>query len=129
MHVSTCPLFAPEAILEAPLDWWYDQHTQWPKTVAFYLWHRLAASTRCTYSTGQCQFINFIHLYSLYNSDRSILPASQNAIMSWVTNLAGCVQPKTIKAYLTANLLFTACESPVVGHLIRGIKKYHGEKD
>ena len=57
--------------------------------------------------------------------------------MSWVAHLAGRVQPKTIKAYLTAvrslhtdaDLPFTACESPVVGRLIRGIRKFHGEKD
>jgi len=57
--------------------------------------------------------------------------------MSWIAHLANRVQPKTIKAYLTAvrslhtdaDLPFTACDSPVVGRLIRGIKKYHGEKD
>lgn len=73
----------------------------------------------------------------MYNPDGSILPASQAAIMSWVAHLAGRVQPKTIKAYLTAvrslhtdaDIPFTACESPVVARLIRGIKIYHGEKD
>jgi hypothetical protein len=57
--------------------------------------------------------------------------------MSWVASLAGTVQPKTIKAYLThvrsmhtdMDLPFTACESPIVQRLIRGIKRYHGEKD
>lgn len=57
--------------------------------------------------------------------------------MSWVASLASRVQPKTIKAYLThvrslhvdSDIPFTACESPVVGRLIRGIKVYHGEKD
>jgi hypothetical protein len=57
--------------------------------------------------------------------------------MSWVASLAGRVQPKTIKAYLSAvrslhvdaDVPFTACESPVVQRLIRGIKRFHGEKD
>ncbi|KAF5384415.1 hypothetical protein D9615_003302 [Tricholomella constricta] len=64
-------------------------------------------------------------------------PDNEPAIMSWIANLAGRVQPKTIKAYLSAvrslhtdaDLPFTACESPVVQRLIRGIKRYHGEKD
>ncbi|KAF7296793.1 Integrase/recombinase xerD like protein [Mycena indigotica] len=76
-------------------------------------------------------------LHSLYNSDGAILPATQTAVMSWVASLAGRIQPKSIKAYLSAvrslhvdaDLPFTACESPVVQRLIRGIKRFHGEKD
>jgi integrase len=57
--------------------------------------------------------------------------------MSWIASLAGRVQPKTIKAYLSAvrslhvdaDLPFSICESPVVQRLIRGIKRFHGEKD
>ncbi|KZP17753.1 hypothetical protein FIBSPDRAFT_972611 [Athelia psychrophila] len=57
--------------------------------------------------------------------------------MSWCSSLAGQVQPKTIKQYIThvrsmhtdMDLPFTACESPLVQRLIRGIKRYHGEKN
>lgn len=57
--------------------------------------------------------------------------------MCWVASLGGKVQPKTIKAYLSAvrslhvdaDLPFSICESPVVQRLIRGIKRFHGEKD
>jgi integrase len=57
--------------------------------------------------------------------------------MSWIASLAGRVQPKTIKAYLSAvrslhvdaDLPFAICESPVVQRLIRGIKRFHGERD
>ncbi|KAF5315910.1 hypothetical protein D9611_004922 [Ephemerocybe angulata] len=97
----------------------------------------LGGSTRKTYSTGQKSFITHVQLNNLYNADGSILPASQPAIMSWVTSLAGKVQPKTIKAYIThvrslhvdSDIPFTACESPVVARLIRGIKVYHSERD
>ncbi|KZP13380.1 hypothetical protein FIBSPDRAFT_753452, partial [Athelia psychrophila] len=51
--------------------------------------------------------------------------------------LTGRVQPKTIKSYLSAvhsmhtdmDLPFTACESLLVQRLIRGIKRYHGERN
>ncbi len=71
------------------------------------------------------------------NPDGSILPASQHAVMEWVASLgARGLQPKTIKSYLTgvrslhvdADLPFAVCESPVVQRLIRGIKRYHGER-
>ncbi|KAK6987608.1 DNA breaking-rejoining enzyme [Favolaschia claudopus] len=128
---------AASPVPEGPPDWWYEQHTAWPKTVSFYLWHGLASNTRRTYSTGQRSFINFVKLYSLYNDSGSILPATQPAVMSWIASLAGRVQPKTIKNYLSAvrslhvdaDLPFSICESPVVQRLIRGIKRYHGEKD
>ncbi|KNZ80852.1 Integrase/recombinase xerD like protein, partial [Termitomyces sp. J132] len=101
------------------------------------LWHGLAASTRKTYSTGQRQFIIHAQLNGLYNPDGSILPASEPAILSWVAHLGGRVQPKTIKAYLSAmrslhvdgGLPFTSVESPLVQRLVRGIKRYHGERD
>ncbi|KAJ3750347.1 hypothetical protein DFH05DRAFT_1387305, partial [Lentinula detonsa] len=68
--------------------------------------------------------------------DGSILPASQNSILHWVAHLGGRIEPKTIKAYLThlrsmhtdIDLPFTATESPLVQRVIRGIKRYHGER-
>ena len=56
--------------------------------------------------------------------------------MHWLSSLAPQVQPATLKSYLThvksmhieADLDFSACESPLVQRLIRGIKRYHGEK-
>ncbi|KNZ81095.1 Integrase/recombinase xerD like protein, partial [Termitomyces sp. J132] len=94
-------------------------------------------STQKTYSMGQRQFIQFAQLHNLYNGDGSIIPASQPAILSWVASLGGQVQPKTIKSYLTAvrslhtdaGLPFEAIDSPLVQCLIRGIKRYHGEKE
>ncbi|KNZ80827.1 hypothetical protein J132_04256 [Termitomyces sp. J132] len=127
----------PRALLETPPTWWYEQHRHLPKTVSFYLWHGLATSTRKTYSTGQCQFIQFTQLHSLYNSNGSILLASQPASLSWVASLWGRVQPKTIKSYLTAvrslhtdaGLPFDAIDSPLVQRLIHGFQCYHGEKE
>ncbi|KAF7331350.1 CxC2 domain-containing protein [Mycena kentingensis (nom. inval.)] len=93
--------------------------------------------TRRTYSTGQRSFINHVKLHALYNADGSVLPATQPAVMSWIASLAGRVQPKTIKAYLSAvrslhvdaDLPFSICESPLVQRLIRGIKRFYGERD
>jgi len=136
-HVRIGTLFGKAVVLEAPPDWWYQQHPEWPKSVNFYLWHGISTSTRRTYSTGQKQFLDFARLHGLYNSDGSIIPASQSAFMQWIASLAGRVQPKTVKAYLTAvrslhtdcDIPFTACDSPIVNRLIRGIKAYHGEHD
>ncbi|KAJ2926046.1 hypothetical protein H1R20_g11045, partial [Candolleomyces eurysporus] len=57
--------------------------------------------------------------------------------MSWVASLGGKVQPKTIKQYLrhvksmhtNLDLPFQPCTSPIIQHLIRGIKRYHGERE
>ncbi|KAJ2935863.1 hypothetical protein H1R20_g1230, partial [Candolleomyces eurysporus] len=57
--------------------------------------------------------------------------------MSWVASLGGKVQPKTIKQYLghvksmhtDLDLPFQPCTSPIVQRLIRGIKRYHGERN
>lgn len=56
--------------------------------------------------------------------------------MSWIASLASRVQPKTIKSYLSHvrslhvdnDLPFTSTEAPIVQRLIRGIKRFHGEK-
>jgi hypothetical protein len=136
-HVRIGAFPRQAAVLQAPPDWWYEQHTAWPKTVSFYLWHGLSGNTRKTYSTGQQSFINYTRLHSLYNPNGAILPATQPTIMCWVASLAGRVQPKTIKAYLSAvcslhvdaDLPFSICESPVVQRLICGIKRFHGEQD
>lgn len=56
--------------------------------------------------------------------------------MAWIANLGARVAPGTIKAYLChvrsmhvdADLPFAACEAPIVQRLIRGIKRYHGER-
>ncbi|CAK5267110.1 unnamed protein product [Mycena citricolor] len=118
--------------------WWYSQHGGYPQAIAFYLWHGLAPGTRRTYATGQKSFINHCKLYSIYNDDGNILPASLPALMSWVSiGLAGRVQPKTIKQYIShirslhvdADLPFSSCESPILQRLIRGIKRFHGERD
>ncbi|KAG6898736.1 hypothetical protein C0993_004759 [Termitomyces sp. T159_Od127] len=67
---------------------------------------------------------------NLYNADKSILPASKPAVLSWVAHLAGRVQPKTIKAYLSAvhslhintGLPFHTIETPLIQHILWGIK-------
>src|SRR5882724_5419942 len=73
------------------------------------------------------------------NRDGSRLPASQTAVLEWVAWLGGAkrLQPKTIKSYIThlwsahvdAGLPFSACESPMLQHRIRGIKRYMGEHE
>src|SRR5882724_3038586 len=91
-----------------------------------------------TYRTGQKSFTDFIILYPQFrNLNGSILPVSQSPLLKWVAWLGGIrrIQPKTIKSYIThlrsvhvdANLPFSACESPLLQHVIRGIKRYMGE--
>ncbi|KNZ77240.1 Integrase/recombinase xerD like protein [Termitomyces sp. J132] len=66
------------------------------------------------------------------------LPATDRAIVEWVCSLGDrALQPKTIKGYLAAvrslhvdeGLSFSACESETVQRVIRGIKRYHGERE
>src|SRR5882672_2781928 len=119
---------------------WYQTYTHLSPRVAFFLWHSLATSTRMTYRTGQKSFTNSIILYPQFrNPDGSIFTASQPALLEWVSWLGGVcrVQPKTIKSYIThlrsthvdTNLPFSACKSPLLQHIIRGIKRYMGECD
>ena len=58
--------------------------------------------------------------------------------MEWAASLGiRGLQPKTIKSYLSSvrslhvdsDLPFTVCEAPVVQRLLRGIKRFHGERD
>jgi hypothetical protein len=103
----------------------------------FYLWHGLTTSTCSTYLVGQKNFLTYAHKHQLYNVDGSLIPASQEAIMGWIASLTGHIQPWTIKQYLghvksmhtNMDLPFTACTAPIIQHLIRGIKRYHGECD
>src|SRR5467141_2307132 len=119
---------------------WYEAYPHLSPHVAFFLWHGLASSTRSTYRTGQKSFTDFIILYPQFrNPDGSALPASQAALLEWVAWLGGAkrLQPKTIKSYIThlrsahvdADLPFSACESPLLQRVIRGIKRYMGEHD
>src|SRR5882724_8975378 len=71
--------------------------------------------------------------------DSSMLPASQNVVLKYVTWLGSVkwLQPKTIKSYVThlqsahidANLPFFPCESPLLQCIIQGIKWYMGERE
>ena len=73
------------------------------------------------------------------NTDGSLLPVSQATLLEWVAWLSGAkrLQPKTIKSYVThlqsahvdAGLSFSACESPMLQRVIRGIKRYMGERE
>src|SRR5882672_10119211 len=105
---------------------------------AFFLWHGLATSTHTIYRTGQKYFADFVVLYPQFrNADGSLLPASQPALLEWVAWLGGAkrLQPKRIKSYVThlwsahvdTGLSFSACESPMLQRVIRGIKRYMGE--
>jgi hypothetical protein len=104
------------------------------------LWYGLAASTRKTYSTGQRSFIDFLSLHPhLLNSDRSYLPANKSAILEWVAHLGYSrrILASTIKSYLghvkslhvDSDFPFDAVDSPVVQRVIRGIKRYFGDRD
>jgi len=103
--------------------------------VTFFLWHGLTTSTHATYRTGQKSFADFIMLYPQFrNTDSLIFPASQATLLKWVCMAWGSqrLQPKTIKSYIThlqfahvdAGLSFSACELPMLHHVIRGIKRY-----
>lgn len=109
------------------------------RRAAFYLWHGLASSTRKTYSTGQKSYIDFVRLHpGLLDEPGRYLPATDRSIVEWVCSLGDrALQPKTIKSYLSAvrslhvdeGLPFTACESETVRRVIRGIKRFHGERE
>src|SRR5882724_11932557 len=88
-----------------------------------------------TYRTGQKSFTYFVILHPQFrNSNGSILPVSQSALLEWVAWLGGIrgIQPKTIKSYIAhlrsahvdANLHFSACESLLLQCIIWGIKIY-----
>ncbi|PIL25565.1 hypothetical protein GSI_12373 [Ganoderma sinense ZZ0214-1] len=136
--VPARPAPAAHVLSTDPPPQWYETNSFVSRQAAFYLWHGLASSTRRTYSTGQTSFLNFVSLNPAYrNADRNILPASQRAIMEWVASLgARGLKSQTIKAYLSSvrslhvdcDLPFTACEAPIVQRLIRGIKRYNGER-
>jgi len=94
--------------------------------------------THSTYRTGQKSFLDFIILYPQFrNTYSSFIPASQTTLLKWVAWLGGAkrLQPKMIKSYVThlqstqidAGLSYSACESPLLQHIIRGIKRYMGE--
>ncbi|KIJ41762.1 hypothetical protein M422DRAFT_255072 [Sphaerobolus stellatus SS14] len=99
----------------------------------------LNASTRKTYSTGQNSYVNFILLNPQYaNPDGYFLPANRFGILEWAAELGRQGKaPKTVKQYIShvkslhvdSDLPFDACESVILQRLIRGIKRYHGEKD
>src|SRR5882724_1911365 len=91
-----------------------------------------------TYRTRKKSLTDFIILYPQFrNSNGSILPASQSALLEWVAWLGGIrrIQPKTIKSYIAhlrsahvdADLPFSACESLLLQRVIWGIKRYMGE--
>ncbi len=125
-------------LAEPPAEW-YETNAHFSRQVARYLWHGLASSTRKSYSTGQRSYLDFARLHPAYCApDGGLLPATQRGVMEWTASLgARGLQPKTIKAYLAslrslhvdADLPFTACESPLVQRLLRGIKRCHGERD
>ncbi|KAF5387550.1 hypothetical protein D9757_006561 [Collybiopsis confluens] len=117
---------------------WYQTHSYLSPRVAFYLFHGIASSTRKAYSSGQRSYIDFIRTRpALCSAPGQYLPATTSGILEWVASLGDrALQPKTIKSYLSsvrslhvdAGLTFDACESPTVQRLIRGIKRYYGEK-
>ena len=121
--------------LRAPIS----TYTQLSPRVTFFLWHSFASSTCLTYRTGQKLFSDFITLYPQFrNTDGSILPTLQPALLEWVTWLGGVkqLQPKTIKAYISLMCdqpMFTqTCPSQhatLLQRVIRGIKSYMGEQD
>ncbi|KAJ3783467.1 hypothetical protein GGU10DRAFT_273509 [Lentinula aff. detonsa] len=127
-----------QAVLSEIPSYWYETHPDDSPQVAFFLWHGLASSTRKTYSTGQKSFIEFARLHpELLESPGQFLPASSSVLKEWVASLGmRALQPKTIKAYLSsirsmhvdADLPFDACESITLQRIIRGIKRYYGEK-
>jgi len=90
-----------------------------------------------TYRTGQKSFADFMVLYPNSETQMDPPPASQTALLEWVEWLGGAkrLQPKTIKSYIIhlqsvhvdAGLSFSACESPMLQRVIRGIKRYMGE--
>ncbi|KAF5393592.1 hypothetical protein D9757_000002 [Collybiopsis confluens] len=128
----------PNILLDPIPSEWYQAHSNLSPRVAFYLFHGIASSTRKTYSSGQRSYIDFIRTRpALCSSPGQYLPATVPGILEWVSSLGDrALQPKTIKSYLSsvrslhvdAGLPFDACESPTVQRLIRGIKRYYGEK-
>jgi hypothetical protein len=114
-------------------------HSHYSKQAAFWLWHRLAASTQKIYSTGQKSFVDFVQLHPelTATSNGQYLSASLLVFVEWVSFLGiKALQPKTIKGYLSsvwslhieARLPFDNIESPTLQCVICGIKQYYDEK-
>ena len=118
--------------------YWFEAHSQFSRRAAFYLWHGLASSTRKTYSSGQRSYIDFVRVRPpLLHAPGQYLPATNQGILEWVTSLGDrALLPKTIKSYISsvrslhvdAGLPFECCESPTVQRLVRGIKRFYGER-
>jgi hypothetical protein len=107
--------------------------------VKSYLWHGLAASTRQTYSTGQKRYLEFLRDNIQYrNTDGSILPASQTAVVEWIADMGtkDGLTPATIKKYIghlrslhvDFDIPFDALDSPMVHRVLRGVRRYHSEQ-
>ncbi|KAF5384159.1 hypothetical protein D9615_003180 [Tricholomella constricta] len=89
--------------------------------------------------TCQKSYIDFVRLHpAVLDEPGKYLPATDKSIVEWACHLGDRgLQPKTIKSYLSAvrslhvdeGLPFAACESETVRRVIRGIKRYRGERE
>ncbi|KAF5379032.1 hypothetical protein D9615_006011 [Tricholomella constricta] len=99
----------------------------------------IGLNTRKSYSTGQRSYIDFVRLHpAILDEPGKYLPATDKSIVEWACYLGDRgLQPKTIKSYLSAvrslhvneGLPFAACESETVRRVIRGIKRFCGERE
>lgn len=134
---SPSPYNHPVPTFSPPPPRWFEAHSQFSQLVASYLWNSPASNSWSVNRVGQESFIHFVRLHPAYlNEDHSVLPATERAIVEWIAYLGTRnVRSKTLKSYLVdiralhvdAGYATTACESPIVQRLIRGIKHVHGE--
>ena len=62
----------------------------------------VSLTTRCTYSSGERQFIRFCLHHGLVSPHTPLLPSSEATLIHFVTHLSNTVSYATIKVYLAA---------------------------
>lgn len=94
----------------------------------------LAPNTHAAYNSGTTAFINFCLHYHRFSQQGSIIPATEDTLLLFVSYLSVKVCPSTIKVYLSAvrNLhIQHGFPSPVehsilLPRLLRGVKRTYG---
>lgn len=94
----------------------------------------LAPNTHAAYNSGTTAFINFCLHYHRFSQQGSIIPATEDTLLLFVSYLSVKVRPSTIKVYLSAvrNLhIQHGFPNPVehsilLPRLLRGVKRTYG---
>ena len=99
-----------------------------------YLQAALAPSTRATYNSATRTFISFALRFNCIHANGTLLPASEETLMLFVTYLSYTLKAQSIKLYLSAirnlhieqGLPNPFTDALQLRYLVRGIKRIHG---